>query len=466
MLIPIQGRITKQRPARQQHPLDFASIEPAQLASILREKRSGVYRRWAELCSFAQDDPRVAMPYWMRRAAVAGKAYKATASKARAVDTSLASDAADLALELLDRVQGIEDVAMRMLGGIGSGIAISENDWGREDGIWWPTFDAVPTRQVEWAQGGGIAMRPDEPSEHARADGLIHVVDHPGKYWVHLPQTRDGGPTDQGAFRSALWHWLLKTWGLKFWTSASERFSSPLAMGRVAPGTPESVREKFLEDLRELMAESVGVTEEGSGIEIFDSKAVPTGEIWDRYIVSRCKDISIAFGVPPDLIDAGDVGSRAAVSTRNTLRVEASEMDAAALWGSFGRDVLRPFFRYNAHLFGGRMPPLPIVTSVFPLQLDASKMAQAVTSGVKVTQGEYRLALGLEPLGTDEDNAFVTPPTTAAPAFGGAPADAPFSTPADSETGGMPSLSRSTRLSTSPTSTRFLTSPLGTALRS
>lgn len=462
---PTLGLIVRPKPARQQHPLDFASIEPAQLAAIMREKRSGVYRRWAELCTFAQDDPRVAMPYWMRRAAVAGKAYKASPPKTKRVDQALARDAADLALELLDRVQGIEDDAMRMLGGIGTGIAISEIDWSREDGIWWPTFVAVPTRQVEWAHAGGIALRPDEPSEFARLDGLIHLADHPGKFWAHLPQTRDGVPTDQGAFRAALWHWLLKTWGLKFWTSAAERFSSPFVLGKVAPGTAESVREKLLEDLRELAAESVGVVEEGSGIEIFDAKATPTGEIWDRYIVSRNKDISIAFGVPPDLIDAGDVGSRAAVSTRNTLRLEASEMDASALWGSFGRDVLRPFLRYNAHLFGGRAAPLPIVSSVFPLQLDASKMAQAVTSGVKVRQGEYRLALGLEPIGTDEDNDYVKPPTADATP-GGAPAESPFSTPADSESGGMPMLSRSTKTSISPTSSRFLTTPLGAALKS
>lgn len=403
---PPQGLLISRTPVRSKQIQNFGGIEPRAVTAILREKKRGIFRRWAPFCVHMQSDAYVQEAYSVRRMAVSGRKWKVSPGTSKRRDAGASLAASELVGEMLTRQAAFEDTLYRALDGIGTGIAVHEIEWLYEDGVWWPSFIPVDTEDLEFAEGGGLLIR---PMAQASNRNVINVADHPGKFWMHLPTTRGGGPSDQGKFVPISWPYMLKNFGSKFWTAGAERFAMPFIMGTVAPDAPQSVRDKLLSDLREMMSESVGVSASGSGLTFYESKAPSTSAMWKDYCDVQNTEIFVGFSVPPDLIVAGDVGARAAVSERRGLLTEASQMDATSLWGSFTRDVIKSFLDFNAHLLGSARFDMPIVESVFEQRREAAAMSAAVTAGTKIRQSEYRSTLGLDPLGSALDDEFVKP---------------------------------------------------------
>jgi hypothetical protein len=86
--------------------------------------------------------------------------------------------------------------------------------------------------------------------------------------------------------------------------------------------------------------------------------------------------------------------------------------DAAAMWGTIQRDLLRPYLFFNRHKYGGVVPPLPKgETILFESKIEVDDLLVRTGS---VTKNELRQSRGLDPLPQGGDELI--PAEVAAPA--------------------------------------------------
>lgn len=426
VVTPIVGGVISKRTVRMIVRESFDGATPEEVSAAVASLRQGVYRKFADLCTKMLTDPTVRRAEGIRRAAVSGR-ERAVAPPASAKDDPLAKHAADVWREKVEEIPDFDTHVGRMMGGTTWGLTVSEINWVYERGWWVPRFEQHDTRECEWIWDGGLGIRD--------ADNTLHkIADYPGKFWTFIPSNVVGQPVDQGDLIAACYYWVFKVMGVKFWLIGSERFGNPLILGFVPRGAPPGARQALMNNMSNLSGDSVAAFDEGNNVQVIDAKAQASSGVWKDLVGEFDKQIQIALCGTPDIIQASEVGSYSSVSARNTVRLETSAIDAKQFWDSFKRDVTYWFFRYNRDKFGGVIPPLPIVETIFETEVDKAAIKDAVTVGVKIKQSEARSALGLEALGTAEDDEFVTMPV-AAPSYGGGFSSTPTASPggADAE---------------------------------
>ena len=236
----------------------------------------------------------------------------------------------------------------------------------------------------------------------------------------------------------------------------------------MAASSDSSQRQRILDDLQQLTADSVGVTSGTSNIEVISPAASGSTAVWKELRDALNQEIFVSLGVSPDLYLSGANGSRSSTETRDGVRLEGSKLDATLMWGSITRDVVRWLAYYNLRRAD---IPMPVITTLFDDTLPIT--ADAINVGA-VRINEVRASLGLPAWSVEdggEDIARPAPPPAPAgvpfaePApvkevvadtLGGASTASPFQTSAVSA-GGMPALS--TMPSSSPTSAVSPTTP-------
>jgi len=406
--VPETGQIVFRRTIRQLVRQSFADAKPQDIAYAVNSLLQGIFRPWSDICDVVVRDPVVRRAYATRRNSIASRK---TDIKPSPIDPrDIAMRAVDMTRDLIDRQQGFEFTLMRQLDGLGKSAAVHEIVWSRDRGLWLPSFEPVLTRDLEWDTMGGLGIRP------LNGD-YIRIADHPGKFWSFIPSTQPGLATDQGDFISVLYWWVFKKWGVKFWLQGAERFGNPFIYARMAENSPETARASMLNDLQNMSADSVGVVAGDGEVIISDAKAAGSSDVWTNLVNFCDKQIQIALVGSPDLFDAGKNGSYDAVETRDNIRLESSRAESRQLWSSFQRDVLGPFFAYNADLFGGVAPSAPTIETVFDKTVRVEALPMAVSSGVAITQNEYRTALGLDQKDDPSGDEIVVAP--AQPSYGG-----------------------------------------------
>lgn len=462
--VPGVDQVISKRVLRQLVRKSFDGATPEMIGSAIRQLLMGVYRDWMDACAKMLRDPVVRRADGIRRSEVAGRPFAVKPAKS-ARDNELAQAGADALREKMDDDPSLEDVALKMLSALGTGLSVAEIHWHYERGWWVPRFDVLRARDAEWMTDGGLGVRD--------ADNTLHrLADHPGKFWVFVPNNVAGEATEQGDLLSVAYYWIFKTMGWKYWLIASERYGNPLALGRVPRGAVESTRQQLLDSLLQLTGDSVAVVDEGSQIEIIDPKASQSSSLWKDITTSLDEQITIGLCGAPDILKPGETGSYSAVRERSAKALRTSVSDARQLWTSYMRDVGTWFFRFNAAKFGGVAPPMPYIETQFDAEVDAAVLIQAIGAGLEVEQDELRQSIGLDARGGDAGTRVVVAPQQS-PQYGqsfesaprGGDAGGPFSPSTSVSPQAMP-LSRSSTHSSLPTSARSRMTPLARALSS
>jgi len=421
-LNPEIGTIVERRVLRQIVRTGFDDVRPQDITAAIKQLKQGIYRAWSDLCDVVQNDPVINRAYTMQRNAISGRGRTVKPSPIGEAD--VAKVGVDATVKMLDRVPDLESTLNDMLDALGRGAAVKEIVWVRDRGMWWPTFEPVMTRDLEWDPSGGLGIR-------TLTGQYLRIADHPGKFWSFIPRQRAGLATDQGSFQVVVFWWLFKKWCFKFWLIGAERFGNPMVVAKMAPGSSEETRESIIADLQALTADSVGAFTAESTIEVIEAKAAASSQVWKDLGAEVDRQMMIGLVGSPDLFEAGANGSRSAVGTRDAIRLETTEAESKALWGSFARDVLTPFLQYNADAFGGVVPPTPTIETVFEAAVDIYPTIAAANAGMKITQNELRAMTGLPPLPSPEGDEAIVPPAmlnAAQTTSGGTDAGFPFST--------------------------------------
>jgi len=238
-------------------------------------------------------------------------------------------------------------------------------------------------------------------------------------------------------------------------------------LAQMAASSDSAQRQRILDDLQQLTADSVGVTSGTSDIKIIDPAGAGSTGVWKELRASLNEEIFLSLGVSPDLYLSGANGSRSATETRDGVRLEGSKLDATLMWGSITRDVVRWLAYYNLRRAD---IPLPVISTLFDDTLPITP--DAINVGA-VRINEVRSSLGLPAWSVEDGGENIArpapPPAPAGVPFaeepveevvadtlGGASAASPFPTSVASA-GGMPSFS--TTSSSSVTSAPSQTKP-------
>lgn len=412
-----QGRIVQ--PERQNfwRRTSFRGMTPEYLSAILQGAERGELEDFIDLASFAlRMDPHLRAVNETRVLSVAGAEIDVDPDQ-DAEDADLASQAASFCLDELTHCADFVGVMSALLHAEFIGLAGAEHSWYRRDGEWHSHPAPIPPRQV------GLA--PDwEPVVATYKDGVqqawLHTrTDNPARYMLHIPLKFDT-PNLAGDFWSVAWPWLWKRLGQVWHAQAMERDGMPYMFGVLPANSTGDTREAALAGLQRLGAERVGVME-GWKPEMLEGSKLP-GESWEKYLDRMNNEISKALlgsTMNTEITSAG--ANRAAAESQAEQTILPKLLaHASRLSRTVEQQWFAPLLAFNAHLFGGRVPPVPKLT--FKLHQDERPEIsdKAVDSGV-VKIDELRASNGLEPLGADNGGeVFIekpAPPPQLQPSF-------------------------------------------------
>jgi phage gp29-like protein len=476
--IPEMGRVIRPQSLSAISGRALQPVSPGRISTALRELDFGNYEYWADMATQMRRDPVVRRAYATRRSSVAGRGFAVRmAEDVKPEMRGAAEELVQLTKEWLHSIEARETFLMRVLDAVGMGISCHELVWSRRGGAWMPQPVPVQTRNLRYAQDWSLEVRDFDYQWY-------NTINYPAKFLVHVPWTDPGRPMDQGDFLAAVFYWMFKRNVWTFWLVGAERFGNPLVLAQMAASSDSAQRQRILDDLQQLTADSVGVTSGTSDIKIIDPAGAGSTGVWKELRASLNEELFLALGVSPDLYLSGANGSRSSTETRDGVRLENSKLDSTLMWGSITRDVVRWLAYYNLRRAD---IPLPVIETLFDDSLPITR--DAIDTG-SVRVNEIRASLGLPawsvedggeniarvqlppaPPGTQLPFEAAPPVETGSPSIeavtpadtlGGASTASPFQTSAGSAHG-MPALSMTS--ATSRTSSLSATPRTGRAYR-
>jgi len=407
--IPELGRVIRPQSLSAISGRALQPVSPGRISTALRELDFGNYEYWADMATQMRRDPVVRRAYSTRRSSVAGRRYAVEMPPDVAPEMrGAAQELVELTKEWLNSIEARETFLMRVLDGIGMGISVHELVWSRMNGAWMPQPVPVQTRNLRYAQDWTLEVRDYDYQWY-------NTINFPAKFLTHVPWTDPGRPMDQGDFLACVFYWMFKRNVWTFWLVGAERFGNPLVLAQMAASSDSSQRQRILDDLQQLTADSVGVTSGTSNIEVISPAASGSTAVWKELRDALNQEIFVSLGVSPDLYLSGANGSRASTETRDGVRLEGSKLDATLMWGSITRDVVRWLAYYNLRRAD---IPLPVITTLFDDTLPITRDA-IDTGSVKVN--EIRASLGLPAWSVEDGGEDIAKPAVAQPLPGALP---------------------------------------------
>lgn len=357
-----------------EHPA--RGLTPARLAAILQDAEQGNLQCQAEL--FADMEERDAHLYAevsKRKRAVLGLDWRIEPPRN---PTPKETADADYLEELLQDLDGWEELLLDLLDGIGHGYSAVEMEWqlyGRE----W-----LPKRFHHRPQGWFQLDRDNQDALRLRDLSGMGAELQPFGWLLHRPRARSGYVARGGLHRVLAWPYLFKHYATRDLAELLEIYGLPIRLGKYPNGTGDAEKATLLRAVTELGHSAAGIIPESMAIE-FVKAAEGSSEPF-LAMMSQC-DASISKAVLGGTLtsqtsDSGG-GAYALGKVHNEVRHDILAADARQLAGTLSRDLLWPLLTLNrpGDADARRAPRL-----VFDLRepADLTAMAQALPALVKI----------------------------------------------------------------------------------
>ena len=105
------------------------------------------------------------------------------------------------------------------------------------------------------------------------------------------------------------WPVVFKRGGTEYWQLMMERFGMPYLIGRYASGATQAEKDQLLDDLKQMVEDSISIFEEGKEIEIKESPQYNVGGLYNNLVDFHNKEISKAVLTVTLTTETGNVGS-------------------------------------------------------------------------------------------------------------------------------------------------------------
>jgi phage gp29-like protein len=397
----------------------LSQLTPERLTRIRSDAERGIVTDWVDLCfRMLSRDAHIRAEYETRVSAVSGARWALEPGSGHdPIANGYAQQACEFAEAALRDLPKFSETIADIMSGVYVGWSLQEIHWhfDRAAGAFtMRDVESVNQRRMKFGPAYEPRIIDDGTQYDSTGKPLV-----PNKFIYFAPSFVPGSLALTGCASPISWAFLFKSWGVSSWMSAAERFGSPLFVGRVDRNTPAEVREAFRSGLEQLSSDQVAIIEDPGAIQILDA-ASSAGVTQQTLVEFLNKEISKALLGSTDSSEPGSVGSYGAVESRKGTTIDARKVrDERAVSAAIEAQLLWPLMQFNAHRFGGVVPPCPKFRLVLGSETQA--IAPEVVSAGVVRVNELRASAGLEPIEGPKGDEFV-----AAPASGGAPSDYPL----------------------------------------
>lgn len=372
-----------------QHP--SRGLTPAKLARILQDAEHGNLQAQAELfMDMEERDAHLYAEVSKRKRAVLGLSW--TVEPVRNPSATEQADAEYLH-ELLEDLDGWEELLLDAMDGLGHGYSAIEMEWrlyGRE---WIPA--AFHHRPQSWF----MLAESNQNELLLRGTGGQGLALQPFGWILHRPRARSGYIARSGLYRVLAWPYLFKHYSVSDLAELLEIYGLPIRLGKYPPGTGDEEKATLLRAVTQLGHAAAGIIPDTMAI---DFQNATQGSSEPFLAMMRQCDESISKAVLGGTLTSNTSesggGAFALGKVHNEVRHDLLASDARQLASTLSRDLLWPLLNLNRP--GNpdtRRPP----RLVFDLRetADLSAMATAlpplVNIGVQVPVNWVQERLGI-----------------------------------------------------------------------
>lgn len=396
------GRVAGEEPMMRMRQA-YGGVTPEEASGVLARLERGYPQAWVDLTRhMLKTDGHLDDRYERMRFAVAGAPWEIEPGEG--LDTGLAQAGADLCRIALRHTDDLAGTFQDMLEAEGLGYFFHEIEWTWTDSemgmAYLPTLWPYEPRRFRFV-GHYTPILYD--------GGLLNIGLDPQRWLIHYGRSRAGYPLETGKLLGCLWPWLLKAWGWKFWSAASERFGVPMLIGHVPIGTSDAIVQSLQRKLEQVGALHAAVLKGAdTKVEIIQPAAASTADLFSKQIEMLNLEISKALGdTSADTSTTGDADNA------REQRVERAELYAANLSATLRMQLFKTLLIFNRHLFGGRVPSLPTLS--FRIGQERRPIPQSLIDIGGVTIDEVRRSAGLPPWGGAEGRRRTGPSSVSMP---------------------------------------------------
>ncbi|MDN6856997.1 DUF935 domain-containing protein [Pseudomonas sp. CAN2814] len=351
-IVDIYGQPLKMRELREQQTArltalakEFADhpargLTPAKLARILLEAEQGNLQAQAELfMDMEERDAHLFAEMSKRKRAVLGLDW--TIVPPRNASAAEKADAEYLH-EVLQDLEGLEDLMLDAMDGVGHGYSAIELDWSLEGREWMPL--AFDHRPQSWFQ-----LNPDDQNElRLRDNSMAGEALQPFGWIMHKPRARSGYVARSGLFRVLAWPYLFKHYATSDLAEMLEIYGLPIRLGKYPPGTPDEEKVTLLRAVTGLGHAAAGIIPESMSID-FEQASQGTADPF-LAMMRWCDDAmskAILGGTLTSQTSESGGGAFALGKVHNEVRHDLRNADARQLAATLSRDLLWPLLVLN-----------------------------------------------------------------------------------------------------------------------
>lgn len=360
-------------------------LNPARLASILREADAGDPVRYLELAETIEErDLHYLGVIGTRKRSVAQIDVSVEAASDGARDVEMADMVRDWLLrdELADELFDILDA-------VGKGYSFTEIVWDTSEGQWQPG-------RLEWRD-----PRWFRPARHDLTTPLMlgekgdELPLPGGKFITAVMKAKSGLPLRSGIARAATWAWMFKAFSNRDWAIFTQTYGQPIRVGKYGPGATEADRNTLYRAVANIAGDCAAIMPEGMNIEFIESSSVgASSDLYERRVDWLDRQVSKAVLGQTTTTDAIS-GGHAVSQEHRQVQADIERADAKALSAILNRDLIRIWVDLE-HGPQKRYPRLRIARpDEEDLQQLSSSLAQLVPLGLRVQASEIRDKFGL-----------------------------------------------------------------------
>lgn len=163
----------------------------------------------------------------------------------------------------------------------------------------------------------------------------------PRKFVTHSYGAKDGSPYGLGLGTRLFWCVFFKRQDIGFWLGFLDKFGSPTTVGKYPPNATPELKQKLLDALEAIAQETGIIIPEGMMVELLEAERAGSNDGYEK--LARYMDEQIAEAVLGETLttNIGDVGSKAAGSVHNDVRLELTQADAELLAASLNESLVK-----------------------------------------------------------------------------------------------------------------------------
>ncbi|RJG46451.1 DUF935 domain-containing protein [Mesorhizobium sp. DCY119] len=369
-------------------------LNPARLATILREADAGDPLRYLELAETIEErDLHYLGVIGTRKRSVA----QIEVSVEAASDDSADVDKADMVREWLLRDE-LADELFDILDAVGKGYSFTEIIWDTSEGQWQP--GRLEWRDPRWFRPARRDLTtPLMLGEHGEELELPG-----GKFVSAVLKAKSGLPIRSGIARAATWAWMFKAFSNRDWAIFTQTYGQPIRVGKYGPGATEADRDTLYRAVANIAGDCAAIMPEGMNIEFIESKSVgASSDLYEKRVDWLDRQVSKAVLGQTTTTDAIS-GGHAVSQEHRQVQADIERADARALSAILNRDLIRIWI----DLEYGPQERYPRLRIARPDEEDlaqlSTSLSQLVPLGLRVQASEIRDKFGLS---DPEDGAEV-----------------------------------------------------------